>query len=336
MLKTVNSRLAIRLAGTLLVTLFCLIAQGIWIKELANEKARSKQLSSAREHYAVVLAELDRSWGREAFNLKARIESQNQLDGSKLQTDKLLAFLISQGTSIEFPSLRIEKASGEVIAAYDYASHIDPKIKFSPGQESAWVQNTGDSNLYLVIRQFIWLGKENGYLLLFKPMDNAQLTQITYPGTRLSLWWKGQVIASSDGDDGVYGTRQAFQKPENRNDSATLTWSGPESENAPKLLVEVLSNELIDTFNIAKPVALAFMIVVIVTAISFYALWVSSNRQLVALVEANERFDSLGRLDKNVISALRVAQTGPVDNLRTLAELTERKMNHQVSQLPDA
>jgi hypothetical protein len=336
MQKTMNSRLFIRLAATLMVVLLCMIAQGVWIKELANEKARSKQLASAREHYAVVLSELDRRWGREAFNLKARIESQNQLDGSKQQTDKLLAFLISQGTSIEFPSLRIEKTSGELIATYDYASHVNPKIKFSPGQESAWVQNTGDGILYLVIRQFIWLGKENGYLLLYKPMDNAQLTQITYPGTRLSLWWKGMVIASSDGDDGISTTRLRFQKPENGSDSATLTWSGPESENAPKLLIEVLSDELIGGFDIAKPVTLGFMVILIMTAASFYALWVSANRQIESLIEANGRFDSLGRLDNNVISTLRTAQTGPVDKLCTLAEHTERKMNDQAARAPDA
>ena len=89
MMRTMNSRLAIHLAATLVVVLLCLIAQGIWLKELANEKARSKQLSSAREHYGVVLAEIDRRWGREAFNLKSRIESQNLLGGSKQQTNQL-------------------------------------------------------------------------------------------------------------------------------------------------------------------------------------------------------------------------------------------------------
>jgi hypothetical protein len=328
---TLNVRLAIRIACSLLVLLLCLIAQAIWIKEVANEKARSKQLSSAREHYSVVLAELDRRWGREAFNLKARIESQNLLDGSKQHADQLLAFLISQGTSMEFPSLKIEKTTGEAIVAYDYASHVNPKIKFSPGQGSAWVQNTDDGNLYLVIRQFIWLGKENGYLLLFKPMDNALLTQTTYPGTRLSLWWKSHAIASSDGEDGVQNTSRRFQKPENRDDSITLTWSGPESENAPKLLIEILSDELIGTFSIAKPIALAFLVIVIMMAISFYALWLGSIRQLDALLQAEKRFASLGKLDETLISALQTAQTGPVDDLRTLAETAERKMSHHVN-----
>lgn len=326
MQRPLNAGIAIRLACTLLVILLCLIAQAIWIKELANDKARSKQLSSAREHYAVVLADLDRRWGREAFNLKARIEAQNLLDGTKQHTEQLLAFLISQGTSIEFPSLRIEKTNGDVIVAYDYASHVNPRIKFSPGQESVWVQNSGDGNLYLVIRQFIWLGKENGYLLLFKPMDNALLTQMTYPGTRLSLWWKGQPIASSDGDDGVRNIRLHFQKPETRDDSVTLTWSGPESENAPKLLIEVLSDELIGTFSMTKPVALAFMVIVIAIAIAFSTLWLNAIRQLDSLLQADKRFDALGEVDDKVMSALQTAKTGPINDLRSLAESAERKM----------
>lgn len=339
MQHSLNTRLAIRIAGALLVLLFCLIAQAIWLKELANEKARSKQLSSAREHYSVVLAELDRRWGREAFNLKARIESQNLLDGSKQHTEQLLAFLISQGTSMEFPSLRIEKITGEPIAAYDYARHVNPTLKFSPGQGSSWVQNMIDGNLYLVIRQFIWLGKENGYLLLFKPMDNSLLTQTTYPGTRLSLWWKGVPIASSDGEDGIRNTSRHFQKPENRDDSITLTWSGPESENAPKLLIEILSDELIGTFSIAKPIGLAFLVIVITMAIIFYSLWLESIRQLDALLQADQRFDSLGKLNETVISALQTAKTGPVDGLRMLAETAERKMVDRVnsaSQSPEA
>jgi len=331
MLHTLNARLAVRTICVLLVLILCLIAQAIWIKELANDKARSKQLSSAREHYSVVLAELDRRWGREAFNLKVRIESQNLLDGSKHSTEQLLAFLISQGTSMEFPSLKIEKTTGEVIAAYDYANHVNPKIKFSPGQGSAWVQNTSDGILYLVIRQFIWLGKENGYLLLFKPMDNALLTQITYPGTHLSLWWKNQVIASSDGDEGVKVTAARFNKAENRDGSVALTWSGPESEGAPKLLIETLSNELIGTFSIAKPVALAFIVITLLIAVCFYGLWLKSTRQLESILQAEKRFNSLGKLDDEVIAALRSAQYGPINELRTLAEAAQLKMTQLVN-----
>ncbi|PKO90383.1 MAG: hypothetical protein CVU18_01075 [Betaproteobacteria bacterium HGW-Betaproteobacteria-12] len=324
--RTLNGHLALRLTGILLLVLLCLALQGLWLKELANDKARENQLTNAREHYAVVLADLDRRWGREAVNLKTRIEAQEILDSKGQRNDKLLAYLISQGSSIEFPSLRIEKTNGEVLAAYDYAGHVDPKMKFAQGQVSTWAQNPADGQLYLVIRQFIWLGKENGYLVLFKPMDHAALTQITYPGTRLSLWWKGKTAASSDGEDGLRRTAASFAKPENGSSSVALTWSGPESEASPKLLVETLASELIDADHTARPVMLLFFVLLIAIAVSFSALWLRASRQIEALVQADQRFHTLNAIDGQVAQWLRAAHHGPVESARQLADSLEQHM----------
>lgn len=280
MTRTLNFQLARRLTGILLLIVLCLTLQGLWLKEVVNEKARSTQLANAREHYAVVLADLDRRWGREAFNLKTRIEAQGLLESGGLGNEKLLAYLTAQGSSIEFSSLRIENKSGEIIASYDYASHINPAVKFAPGQMLTWALDPGDGHLYLVVRQFIWLGKENGYLVLFKPMDHALLTQITYPGTRLSLWWKSQAVASSDGEDGLRKTASAFPKPENSEASIALTWSGPESEISPRLLVETLGGELIGTDSIARPVIVASLVLLLGIFASFFAPWRKAPRPL--------------------------------------------------------
>lgn len=259
MRTSLTSSPLLRLSALILLVLLCLGIHGLWMKNLANEKARSIQLANARAHYTVVLSDLDRRWGREAFNLKTRIESQNLLNDLSGRKEQLQTFLISQGSSIEFPSLRIEKTTGEVIASYDYASHADPKIRFHPGQTSTWAYNPADKSLYLVIRQFIWLGKENGYLLLFKPMDHSLLTQTTYPGTRLSLWWKGEAIASTDGEDGLRSISTRFTKPVNGENSLVLMWSGPESDNVPKLLIETIAEELLSADDIAKPMLFLFL-----------------------------------------------------------------------------
>lgn len=326
MQRTLTSQLALRLGGLLLLVLLCLVLLAVWIKELANDQARINQLNSARDHYGVVLTDLDRRWGREAFNLKTRIEAQEILDTSGQRNEKLLTYLISQGSSIEFPSLRIEKANGEVIAAYDYARHTDPKVKFSHGELNTWALNPADGKLYLVIRQFIWLGKENGYLVLFKPMDHAMLTQITYPGTRLSLWWQGQALASSDGEEGLQKTSGNFVKPENGEQSVVLSWTGPETEVSPRLLVEIQTNDLIGTSQIARPVMLFFFVTLIAVAIACSSLWLGTSRQLDALLQANKRFEALGTIDDSVADALYIAQIGPVDSLRQLADALERHM----------
>lgn len=325
-----HPRILLRVISIATVVLLVLVAQGFWIQNLANEQARQNQLAGARDHYTSLLAELDRRWGREAFNLKSRIESLNILDGKKTNKDQLLAFLISQGSSIEFPSLRIEKTSGELVAYYDYASHVDPKTKFNPGQNTAWVQNPADGTLYLVIRQFIWLGSENGYLILFKPMDHALLTQSTYPATRLSLWWKGQAVASSNGEDGLRSIAAKSTKPERDDRTIVMTWSGPESDSAPKLLVEILGTEIINSAGIAKPVIIGFLIVLIVSVVALWSLWQQSQRQLLAFSEAMQRFSSLGTLDETTQEGLRTAQTGPVYELRMLAINAEKDIRERL------
>lgn len=326
MLRTLNSQLALRLTAILVVILLYMSLQGMWTKDQINEKSRATQLANAREHYAAVLADLDRRWGREAFNLKTRIEAQEILANTEQRKEKLMVYLISQGNSIEFPSLRIESAHGELIASYDYSSHVDTHIKFLPGQTNTWAQNPKDGTLYLVIRQFIWLGKENGYLVLFKPMDHALLTQMTYPGTRLSLWWKGNAVASSDGEDGLRKTISAFAKPESGDASAYLTWSGPESESSPKLLIEPLGGDLISLGGIARPVMFTFFILLMAVTIGFSGLWHRASRQMEALLQAEKRFNTLNTLDEQVMADLRAAQTGPVDSARALAISLERTM----------
>ena len=323
---SLNTQLASRLAGLFFLLLLSLGLLGLWFIDLVNDRARTSQLASAREHYSVVLADLDRRWGREAFNLKTRIEAQDFLESDSQRNEKLLTFLTSQGSSIEFPSLRIESSKGEIIAAYDYASHINPKVKFLPGQVSAWTMDAGDEHLYLVIRQFIWLGKENGYLVLFKPMDHALLNQITYPGTRLSLWWKGKAIASSDGEDGVKRTSASFEKPESGDSNIALAWSGPETEMSPRLLVETMGMDLVSIREFAAPALLVFLVMLLGTIVGFASYCLRSSRQLDALLQAEQRFSSLAMLDETVLRDLRIAQSGPVNEIGRLAISLEQRI----------
>lgn len=329
-----QKQLWLRLVLVALTFLLVLAIQAFWIQRLANEQTRQNQLAGARDHYTSLLSELDRRWGREAFNLKSRIESLNILDGKKSSKEQLLAFLISQGSSIEFPSLRIEKTSGELVAYYDYASHVDPKLKFHPGQNTSWVQNPADGTLYLVIRQFIWLGNENGYLILFKPMDHALLTQNTYPSTRLSIWWKNQAVASSNGDDGLRALNENALRPERSEKSVVMTWSGPETDAAPKLLIEILQPHAIDDKALIQPVMICFSLLLITCVIAFWSLLQRSQRQIQALAEASKRFSTLGTLDEETQRELRIAQTGPIADLGDTAVGIEREIRKRLSNTP--
>lgn len=319
MSRSFTAQLLIRLLGILLLIALALLLQGAWIRQLVNDKVHSTRLENARDHYTVVLAELDQRWGREAFNLKTRIEAQDILGSPTQRHERVQTYLISQGSSIEFPSLRIERTNGELIAAYDYGSHANPKVKFMPSQVAAWAFNPDDQVLHYANRQFIWLGKENGYLTLFKPMDHAMLTRMTYPGTRLSLWWKGQFIASSDGEEGLQKMAR-YAKPEDAPSAISMSWSGPENENTPRLLVEILPDGMIGGDTLLRPAVVVFVILLAGILAAAYGLAGRITAQFDALKMTLHRFASLDRLDEQALAHLNAAQAGPHESGRELAE----------------
>jgi hypothetical protein len=160
------------------------------------------------------------------------------LENGLLQKEQLLANLTGQGSSLDFSALRIEDTKGEILVAYEYGGHKTPKVRFRQGQETAWAFDAAGPNLYMAFRQPLWLGKENGHLILFKPIDHALLAQYNYPGIRLSLWWSEMPIASSEGIDGVSATKAIFAASGEAGILDQLVWSGVDSEEAPILFIE--------------------------------------------------------------------------------------------------
>lgn len=88
---------------------------GFFFYRMANMGAVDTHRINASSHYIKVMADLERRWGRAAFNFKIRLESERFFGGATKNNDKLLAYLTAQGGSTEFPSLRIEDAKGETI-----------------------------------------------------------------------------------------------------------------------------------------------------------------------------------------------------------------------------
>lgn len=323
--RSFNAQLLIRLLAILLLIALALLLQGAWIRQLVNDQVHSARLENARAHYTAVLAELDQRWGREAFNLKTRIEAQDILGSTAQRHERVQTYLISQGSSIEFPSLRIERTNGELIAAYDYGSHANPKVKFMPSQVAAWTFNPDDKVLHYANRQFIWLGRENGYLTLFRPMDHAMLTRMTYPGTRLSLWWKGRFIASSEGEEGLQ-KMAAYAKPEAVPAAISMSWAGPENENTPKLLVEILPDEMIGSDALLRPALVVFVVLLAGILAAAYGFAGRITAQFDALKMALHRFASLNRLDEQALAHLDAARAGPHETGGEVADALARQL----------
>ncbi|WP_265943611.1 hypothetical protein [Dechloromonas sp. A34] len=331
-----RSSLVRQVAGRFLVafllsaTLSTLV--GAWVYYAANKQAAEAQQTSARDHYTNVIADLERRWGREAFNIKIRIEAQRFLEDPKQRKEQLLAYLTAQGGSIEFPSLRIEDPKGELIVSFEYADDKIPKVKFLPGQESTWALDPIHGHLFLVFRQLIWLGNENGYLLLFKPMDHALLTQYGYPHTRISLWWKGKPIASSEGEDGLVLAAKAFQQSGSSATASLLPWFGIDNNNSPQLLIESTAPPLLGIGELAGPLAISLLTFAIAVWSILGAWGFRTLRRVLALERAQNRFRTLGTADATVDRDLRTGHGIENDEITALAVALENQMRESISE----
>lgn len=246
----------------LIVLLFFVLTGvlGIWVSRAANQRALDVQRTNAEMHFVAAISQLEQRWGWEAFSFKTRIESLRYLEATPRQLEKLTAHLTSLGRSIEFPWLRVEDAKGELVYSYEYLRRSAPKVWFRTGQTVAWVVDA--EHLYMVFRQPVWLGKEDGYLLLYKPMDHALLTQIGYPATRLSLWWQEKPLASSEGYDGL----AAAQKLARQHDDGRIVriqWPGVDSAAGPMLMVELASSSLMQLVDLATPLLTGLLLLVV-------------------------------------------------------------------------
>jgi hypothetical protein len=250
-------QIALRFVAALLLSGVLTSAVSAWLYHSANQKATDIQRTSARQHYTNVIASLEQQWGKEAFSVKARLESLRFLESPRQRKEELIAHLSAQGRGLEFPSLQIEDSKGGLIGSFEYVGHNIPEVRFRTGQDSTWAYDPERGHLYMVFRQLIWLGSENGRLLLFKPMDNALLTEHSYPFTRLSLWWKDKQIASSEGNDGFASAAAAFGKAAVDPSVSRLKWSSTDQEDAPTLLIELVSPQLLSVAEIIVPLAIA-------------------------------------------------------------------------------
>lgn len=312
--------LALLLSGTLTA------AVGTWVYLTTNAQAADSQMASAREHYLNVIANLERRWGLEAFSFKTRLETMRFLEDPARRQEKLIEYLAALGGSPEFTSLRLEDQKGQLITSFEYRDNSTPKARFLTGQESAWAMDPVDGRLFLVFRQMIWLGSENGYLLLFKPMDHALLTEYSFPRTRLSLWWQDKPVASSEGEDGLSAAIAARGKPDNNQARSLLPWSSTESENAPLLFIESNSGPLLTVGQFAAPLVASFITIALAVWAIFSRWGMDTIRRVRAIERAQSRFLVLGNIDETVRHELDAGHSSERDEIAGLTAKLEQIM----------
>jgi hypothetical protein len=303
---------------------------GFVFHQKINADALDFHRANASRHYVKVIADLERRWGRAAFNFKIRLESESFLSFSLKDRDKLQVYLTAQGGSTEFPSLRIDDLSGKTIFTYEYFADSLPKVFFLPDQDATWVFDSEKNKLFLVIRQLIWLGNINGYLLLFHPMDHALLSQISYPDTQLSLWWNDKPVASSEGEYGLSKAKLSLEGVKRDRSVFFVSWSGVESAKTPKILIDLTTRPPVDQHQLAIALT-TILCLFLVSCWSILGNWGLNNiKRIQALERAQRNFETHNAVDEVVENELSIAHSYKNDEISSIVIGSQKLMNHIV------
>lgn len=302
----------------------------LFYQKINADALESHQINASR-HYLKVMADLERRWGRAAFNFKIRLESEKFLDFSSKNSDKLQVYLTAQGGSTEFPSLRIDDLSGKTIFTYEYFADSLPKVFFLPDQDTTWVFDSKKNKLFLVIRQLIWLENSNGYLLLFHPMDHALLSQISYPDSQLSLWWNDKPVASSEGEFGLSKAKLSLESVGRDRSVFFIPWAGIESVKTPKVLIESTSRPSVDLRQFAI-VLTAILCLFLVSCWTVLGTWGLNNiMRIQALDRSIRNFETHYAVDEVVENELAIAHAYKDDEISSIVIGSEKLMRNFVN-----
>lgn len=288
-------------------------------REVAQKRAIAQQL------YEQELPRVEEHWQSDADQMKARIEFSRILEESdEVRWQKLNAFLNAQSEFTLFANLLILR-SGKVLFHYGPEAH---KIHGDPAlPDSAWHHSEEAQELYRVYRLPVWLGAEGqGTLLLLKTINNAELRYIAAPETHLQLYFQGQVLATSNGDnpDLARPGMKEIRTPAGLHMIQTdLPWpgSGPQ----PVLIVQ---RELHAAYPMIEFLLRPLIVILIITVLIWLGLgrWLTHTvRRVENLETAANDYTQLG-LGAHAREQLHAADGQP-DEISALAKAMEKLMH---------
>ena len=89
---------------------------GVWVYWESNQPAHDARLKSFSAHLVAALSQIERNWGREAYNYRMRLEYSRLLDDPNRRQARLTNYLTAQGGSTIFPHMRVIERDGSAIA----------------------------------------------------------------------------------------------------------------------------------------------------------------------------------------------------------------------------
>jgi diguanylate cyclase (GGDEF)-like protein len=195
--KSLHAQAVWQLATAIVVAMLVILAAGMASIHLFQERELAQRQEQLREHYHALIQRLEKGWHTAAVGMRSRLEfSRIPEEADPVRWPKLTAYLNTQWASNEFSNLLVLDGHGRVL--FRYGSEAAALQEEGGGQEAGWLYLRQYGQLYRVYRVPLWLGMQGeGQLVLFKPLSNALLREMTMPRTELVLDYQGQTVAES-------------------------------------------------------------------------------------------------------------------------------------------
>lgn len=311
-------QIAARLLLAVLISGVLASGLGVWFYRYANDRVSEIRLQRVVDHYRNALADLELRWGREAFNLKSRLEFARILEPSGLHQARFRSFLVAQGGYLEFPLVVVSDRSGQVLFDYSPDNHKAPKVSFPEGGDAVWAFDERSRVLYRVFRQTVWVGNGNAVLALFRPVDNALLLRSSDPEATITALWNGEPVASAGGATAL--SELATDVPARHDErSSTIPWYADETGPQPRALLQLKPVQAITVGEMMMPLLAAGLAFVLIAWALLGRWMVATLQRFAALERGQQAFIGQRRLVDGVLEQLASADDGRRDEISRVA-----------------
>ncbi len=322
-------RLSLALGAAMLLTLIA----GVWFYNATTEKTIGLKKEGTSLHYLTRIRQLETSWEREAVLVKARIEFMRILEDEANRQMLLGSYFTAQSGNPLFSDIMITGRNGAAVFRHGPHSQFMPASLEMKGY-AGWYFDAPRRALYRVYRQPVWLGKSGmGWLLLFKPLNNALLYGNVFPDTDLFLVWQGVLAATSLGEGARENVdaslRGAQLLGEIRYEQYAVPW---ERETGPELALVIRQRvERPITFNEVAAASLLLYFLLSVFLLLVLGRWLTGvTRRAAALNSATRLFAERREIVGDIEGHLEAADGGVGDELSKVARALGTLMDNVI------
>lgn len=319
-------QIAARLLLAVLISGVLAAGLGVWFYRYANDRVAEIRRQRIVDHYRNELADLELRWGREAFNLKSRLEFARILDPAGLHQARFRSFLVAQGGYLEFPLVVVSDRTGRVLFDYSPSNLTAPKVSFPEGIDAIWAFDDRSRVLYRVFRQTVWVGDGNAVLALYRPVDNALLLRASDPEAAITALWNGEPVASSEGGAAVQEVATALRGTRPDQQISTMSWYVEDFGPQPKALLQLKPVQAITAAEMMMPLLAAGLAFVLIAWALLGRWMVATLQRFAALERGQQAFIGQRRLASEVLEQLVKADDGRRDEISHVASALETLM----------